>query len=100
MEDNDLHERLAKVEERSKSNSYRIEECERTLADNAKMIQSVALVAQKQDRMEKDVAEIRTDVKQIASKSSKRWDGIVDKVLGIVIGSIIALILLKLGLPV
>ena len=52
------------------------------------------------DRMEKqqehiktDVGEIKDDVKQLVSKPAKRWDGLIDKAIAVVVGAAIGFLL-------
>lgn len=92
------HDRLTRVEDRSKSNTHRIEAIEKRQADTEKLVTSVALIAEKQKDMEGDVKEMKTDVKKLIEKPGKRWDGVVDKVLFTVIGAVLAYLLAKGGL--
>ena len=93
-----IDEIVVKLDERSKSNTHRINEIEERMKQNDELVKSVALIAQKQDRMESDLAEVKADVKQIVLKPAKRWDGVVDKILGVVIAAILGYIAVKLGL--
>ena len=43
--------------------------------------------------------ELTVMVKELAGKSGKRWDSMVDKVLWLIAGSLISLLLLGMGLP-
>ena len=92
------HDTLTKLEERSKSNSHRLDELEERMKSNEELVTSVALLAQKQETIEGDIKEIKSTVKTIADKPGKRWDNIVDKVLLTVIGAIVLYIVAKLGL--
>lgn len=90
-------ERLSKAEERGKSNSHRIEELERRQDNLDKIAGAVEALAVREENVESDVKEIKTDVKELTGKAGKRWDAIVDKVLLTVIGAILLGILAKLG---
>lgn len=48
---------------------------------------------EKLDRIEKSVSEIQADIKEIKNKPSKRWDGVIDKILTIVLSAIGAALL-------
>lgn len=98
MDEKDIEQRLTRVEERSKSNSHRLDEHEKRLQDNEKMLQSIALIAQKQERMDSDMAEIKTDVKSLLGKPEKRWEKIVEAAIAAIVGGLIAFALFKLGL--
>ena len=92
------HERLIKVEDRTKSNTHRIDELEKRADDTEKLVTSVALIAEKQSRMEGDVREMKSDVRKLVEKPAKRWDGIVEKVLYTVVGAVVAYLLAKGGM--
>ena len=92
------HERrLTAVEDRSKSNTHRLDEMEKRQDDQEKLISTVAVLASKQETVESDVKEIKSDVKSLASKSGKRWDGLVEKIITVAVGVIVGYILIKLG---
>ena len=90
--------RLTEVESRSKSNAHRLEEVEKRQDNLDKLVISVEKLAIKEQNVENDVKEIKTDVKTLTSKSGKRWDGLVDKIILIVATAIITFILSKIGL--
>lgn len=46
------HDKLTKLEERSKSNSHRLDELEERVKSNEELVTSVALLAQKQETIE------------------------------------------------
>ena len=93
-----MERRLSHVEDRSKSNTHRLDEVERRQEDMTELVQSVATIAQKQTDMDADVREIKTDVKALAAKPGKRWEGIVDKALLAVVAALVGYILFKLGI--
>lgn len=90
--------RVQQVEDRSKSNSHRLNDVEKKLADNDQMLASIARLDQKQTDMDKDIKEIKSDVKTIAEKPGKRWDAIVDKVLLAIVAALVCYALSQIGL--
>ena len=48
--------------------------------------------------MKKDIVEIKTDVKALTSIPSKRWEALVEKVVLVVVGAVIAFLLGKIGI--
>lgn len=92
------HDKLTKLEERSKSNTHRLDDLEKRMTSNERLVTSVSLLAQKQETIEGDVKEIKSTVQTIADKPGKRWDSIIDKVLLTIIGAIVLYIVSKLGL--
>jgi predicted ribosome quality control (RQC) complex YloA/Tae2 family protein len=70
-------ERVTEVEQRAKSNSHRIDEMQSDLKNLTELTASVKVLATKQENVESDVREIKTDVKALTEKPGKRWDAIV-----------------------
>ena len=97
MENLECEHRLTELEDRTKSNSYRISEMEQRQANLEELIGTVKILALKQEIVESNVKEIKNDVKELAGKPAKRWDSIVDKVLMTIIGAVLLFILAKLG---
>ena len=90
--------RLTEVESRSKSNAHRLDDVEKRQDNLDKLVVSVEKLAIKEQNVENDVKEIKTDVKTLTSKSGKRWDGLVDKIILIVATAVITFVLSKIGL--
>lgn len=90
--------KVQRNEDRSKSNTRRLDEVEKKLADNDEMLASIARLDQRQKDMDTDVKEIKADVKALAGKPAKRWETIVDKALMAAVTAIVGYIVIKLGL--
>lgn len=90
--------KMQELSDRSKSNTRRIEKIEEHLEKQDELIKSVAVMAEKQSEMESSLGEIKTDIKQIKDKPSKRWDSIVEKVLLCIVAGLVGYIFIKLGL--
>ena len=91
-------ERLSKVEERAKSNSHRLEEVERRQDKLDDLVSAVNVLATREEKVENDVKEIKTDVKTLTQKPSKMWEGVVEKVIFTIIGIVIAYVFSKIGM--
>lgn len=91
-------ERLSKVEERSKSNSHRIDDLEKKQDKFDEIVTSINVLATKEQNVENDVKEIKSDVKSLTMKPIKRWEGIVDKILFTIVGIVLAYIFSKIGM--
>ena len=89
--------RLAKVEERAKSNSHRLDEVERRQDNLDKLVGTVEVLAVREGNVENDVKEIKNDVKTLTNKPAKRWDNLVDKIISLLIAGVVGFILAKLG---
>ena len=93
-----IEHRLTEVEERSKSNTHRLDELDNWRKDQSELISSVATLANEQKHIKTDVEEIKTDVKAIAEKPAKRYDSLVEKVLWAVVAAVVAFVLGRIGL--
>lgn len=93
------HERrLTEVESRSKSNAHRLDDVERRQDNLDELVGTVKALAVREENMENDVKEIKSDVKSLAGKPGQRWDGLVDKIIWAVAAAVIAFLLAKIGL--
>lgn len=98
MDEIEIATKLAEVEQRSKSNSHRIDKCEEQLSDNQKMLSNLTAMVQRQNAMDDDIKEIKADVKTLTAKPAKRWEGVVEKIILTVAATLVAFALAKLGL--
>ena len=89
--------RLTEAEQRSKSNTERIEKVEKWQADFGELIGTVKVLADREARVEKDVSDIKETVQEIKGKPGKRWEGIVDKIIYGIIGAVITYIMVNIG---
>ena len=93
-----IEHRLTEVEERAKSNSHRLDEMEKRQDDLEELTSTVKVLAVREENVENDVKEIKSDVKSLTSKPGKRWDSLVDKIIWAVAGAVVAFALSKIGL--
>lgn len=93
------HERrLTEVEERSKSNSHRLDDMERRQDNLDELVSTVKVLAVREENVESDVKEIKSDVKALTTKPAKRWDSLVDKIIMTITAAIVGFFLAKFGL--
>ena len=93
------HERrLTEVEDRSKTNSKRLDEMEKRQDNLDELVGTVKVLAVREENVENDVKEIKSDVKSLTSKPAKRWDGLVNQIITIIVAAIAGFILAKIGL--
>jgi len=76
-----MEHRLTAVEERAKSNQHRIEEIEKRQDNLDDLVSTVKVLADREERVEGDVKEIKSDVKALNEKPAKKWDGLVVKII-------------------
>ena len=70
----DIAVKVAEIDQRSKSNTHRLDKVVERQDNLDKLVSSVAVLATRQETVE-------TDVKALTEKPAKRWDGIVDKLI-------------------
>ena len=93
------HERrLTEVEDRSKSNMRRLDKVEKKQDELGELVTSVKVLAEREENVESDVKEIKSDVKSLTGKAGKRWDSLVDKIILTAAAIIVGFILAKLGI--
>lgn len=90
--------RLTEVEERSKSNQHRIDGIEKKQDEIGDLVSSVKVLAEREQNVENDVKEIKSDVKNLTNKPAKKWDNLVEKVLWAFIAAVIGFVLAQIGL--
>lgn len=90
--------RLTEVEERSKSNTHRLNDMEKRQNNLDELVGTVKVLADREERVEDDVKEIKSDVKSLTSKPAKRWDSLISQIITILVAAIVGFILAKIGL--
>ena len=90
--------RLTQVEERSKSNTKRLDEVENRQDNLDELVSTVKVLAVREENVETYVKEIKVDVKSLTSKPGKRWDSLVDKIILTVASAVLGFFLAHFGL--
>ena len=93
----EFEHRLTEVEERSKSNKHRLDEVEKRQDNLDELVGTVKVLADREERVEDDVKEIKSDVKSLTGKPAKKWDNLVNQVISILVAGIVGFILAKFG---
>ena len=93
-----IEHRLTEVEDRSKSNSHRLDELEKRQDNLDDLVSTVKVLAVREETLENDVKEIKSDVKEIASKPGQRWYSLVNLLISLVVGAIAGVIFKKIGM--
>lgn len=94
----DIAVKVAEIDQRSKSNTHRLDKVEERLDKQDELIRGLGVLSAKVENVETDVSEMKADVKTLTEKPSKRWDELVKTLIGIVVGALMALALSKVGL--
>ena len=95
--ENEIEHRLTEVEERSKSNTYRLAEVEKRQDNLDDLVSTVKVLAVREENVENDVKEIKSDVKSLTGKPAKKWDNLVNQVISILVAGVVGFVLAKFG---
>ena len=90
--------RLTEVEERSKSNTKRIDKLSERQDSLDELVGTVKVLATREENVENDVKEIKSDVKSLTDKPGKRWDSLVEKIILAIAAAIVGFLFSKIGL--
>jgi hypothetical protein len=84
---------------------HRMTQCETRLVEVEKrqdnldeLIGTVKVLADREERVEDDVKEIKADVKELTNKPAKRWDDLVTKVILTIVAAVVGFFLAKFGM--
>ena len=90
--------RLTEVEERSKSNSHRIDDLEKRQDNLDDLVSTVKVLAVREENVENDVKEIKQDVKTLSDKPAKKWDSMTETILAVIITALVTYMLSRMGI--
>ena len=91
-------QRLTAVEERSKSNSHRLEALEKQTEAVNRLATSVSVMAERVENTGEKVDGLCDDVKELKAEPGKRWKGVVEKVIYIIVAAVVGYFLAQIGL--
>jgi predicted nuclease with TOPRIM domain len=94
----EFEHRLTEVEERSKSNTHRLDEVEKKQSDLGELVSTVKVLAVREEVVENTVKKIDSKVENLSSKSGKRWDNLINQIITIVVAAVAGFILAKIGM--
>lgn len=100
MDEVQIEHRLAEVEQRSKSNTHRIDELAEEQKALNELATSVAMMTQEQKDIREDISEVKKDVKTLTNLPAKRWNDVIEKIVWLVLGGAVAALLAQAGLHV
>lgn len=105
MTTEELAVKLAETEQRSRSNSHRIDGLEKDFNALNKLATAVEVMVTEQKHQSETMGKIETDVTAlgqkvdaIEKKPGRRWDSLVEKTVWAVCAAVIAFLLGRLGL--
>ena len=96
MSQEEMAVKLAEVDARSKSNTHRLDELDEKVDVLNRLTTAIEVMAAEQKHQGETMAEIKNDVtaldkkvEAIEQKPAKRWDGMVEKVIYGIVGSLV-----------
>ncbi len=93
MNQDEIAEKVIEVDQRSKSNKYRLDKVEERQGNLEQLTNAFAKMETEQSYIKKDVGEIKADVKTLAEKPAKRWESIVSAAVTVIVGALIGYLL-------
>lgn len=90
MTNEEITERLVEVEQRSKSNTHRLDAVEKNQEALNSIATSVAVMAEQQKNISDKVDTIDAKVDTLEAKPGKRWESLVDKAIWAIAGAFVA----------
>lgn len=93
-----IEHRLTEVEGLADRNAQRLSEMEKRQDDLEDLTSTVKVLALREENVEKDVKEIKADVKELTSKPAKRWDNLISQIITLVVAAVVGFLLAKIGL--
>lgn len=93
------HERrLTEVEQRSKSNTHRLEKLEESTEAINRLATSMEVMVNKQEQVAETVEKLDGKVTALEEKPVKRVDSLVDKIIWAICAAVITFLLARIGL--
>lgn len=101
----DLAVKVAGIDQRSKSNTHRLDKVEDRQDNLDKLVTSLTVLATEQKHIRDDIADVTADVKAVTAdvkainaKAGKHWETVVEKVVLLLVAAIVGFFLTRLGL--
>lgn len=94
----EIQAKIVEIEQRSKSNTHRINDLEEDNRALHTLATSVEVLATKQETIEANVSEIKDDVKSLKAIPGGKWEALVKTILTALAGGLVAYALFRLGL--
>ena len=96
--DDGIQAKIVEIDQRSKSNTHRINDLEEDNRALHALATSVEVLATKQDTIESTVQEIKTDVKELKAVPGSKWEALVKAVLTAIVAGLVGFALAHAGI--
>lgn len=97
MDNTELVERLVKVEQSEKSAHHRLDEHENKINELSNVYVALTKVNDKVENVEKDVTEMKSDIKDIKDKPTKNYEKLIWLIVSSVVTTVLGFFLGKFG---
>ena len=98
MDEKSIEHRLTEVEQRSKSNTKRLDKLEEYTEAINRMAISIEKMAVKQEDMNGSINKLSGDVETLKAEPGKRWKFVVEKAIYFVVAAVMGFVLARFGL--
>ena len=96
--DDGIQAKIVEIDQRSKSNTHRIDDLEEDNRALHTLATSVEVLATKQDTIESTVQEIKTDVKELKAVPGSKWEALVKAAVTAIVGALVGFALAHAGI--
>lgn len=96
--DDGIQAKIVEIDQRSKSNTHRINDLEEDNRALHQLATSVEVLATKQETIESNVNEIKNDVKALKALPGSRWEGLIKAVVTAIVSGLIGYALAHAGI--
>lgn len=93
-----IERRLTETEQRSKSNTKRLDKLEESTEAINRMAISIEKMATKQDTMNGNISKLTADVETLKAEPGKRWKFVIEKALYFAVAAVVGFVLAQVGL--
>lgn len=98
MDTEEIAFKIATLEQSEQETQHRMKRIEERQDNLEELTRAFSVMQNEQEHIKTDVGEIKEDVKQLVSKPAKRWDGMIDKAISIIVGAFLGFILCSVGM--
>lgn len=96
--DDGIQAKIAEIEDRSKSNTHRINDLEEDNRALHTLATSVEVLATKQETIEANISEIKDDVKSLKAIPGGKWEALVKATVTAIVGALVGFALAHAGI--
>lgn len=98
MDSEEIAFKIATLEQSEQETQHRMKRIEERQDNLEELTRVFSVMQNEQEHIKDDIGEIKEDVKQLVSKPAKRWDGMIDKAITVIVGAFLGFILCSVGM--